>query len=91
MYFGYIKNTFTSLGRLSSLVVAAMLIVAGVSSAHAAWKPTDTVTIVVPFGPGGSADRTARMIHRILTKEKIVDAKIVVAISLSKKRILITC
>jgi putative tricarboxylic transport membrane protein len=78
MYFGYIKNTFTSLGRLSSLVVAAMLIVAGVSSAHAAWKPTDTVTIVVPFGPGGSADRTARMIHRILTKEKIVDAKIVV-------------
>ncbi|MDA0656044.1 MAG: tripartite tricarboxylate transporter substrate binding protein [Proteobacteria bacterium] len=51
---------------------------AGISSAHAAWKPTDTVTIVVPFGPGGSADRTARMIHRILTKEKIVDAKIVV-------------
>jgi putative tricarboxylic transport membrane protein len=83
--YDYLKNhtpwedSMMKFGHARTLLAAAAVVAAvGAVPAQAAWKPTDTVTLVVPFGPGGSADRTARMIQRILTKEKIVDAKLVV-------------
>jgi tripartite-type tricarboxylate transporter receptor subunit TctC len=41
-------------------------------SAAGPWKPEKTVEIVAPSGPGGTTDRTARVVARILTQHKLV-------------------
>jgi putative tricarboxylic transport membrane protein len=49
------------------------------AAAHAAsgpWKPEKTVEIVAPSGPGGTTDRTARVVARILTQHKLVDVPV---------------
>ena len=43
----------------------ACLVVAGVASAQE-WKPARNVDIVVASGAGGSSDRTARVVQRLL-------------------------
>jgi putative tricarboxylic transport membrane protein len=45
-------------------------------SAAAAWKPDKAIEIVAPSGPGGTTDRTARVIARILTQNKLVDVPV---------------
>jgi putative tricarboxylic transport membrane protein len=45
--------------------VAAALVAAG-SAAAQDWKPTQNVDIVVASGAGGSSDRTARVVQRLL-------------------------
>jgi putative tricarboxylic transport membrane protein len=57
------------------------LVLAGcatLSSAQPAWRPDRTVEIVVPAGTGGSIDGTARLIHRVLQFNRIVDAPVIV-------------
>lgn len=49
--------------------IAAIFIAAALASpaAHSAeWKPTSTVEMVVPTSPGGAADRTGRLVQRLL-------------------------
>jgi putative tricarboxylic transport membrane protein len=42
----------------------------------AQWKPDRTVEIVAPSGPGGTTDRTARVVAKILTQHKLVDVPV---------------
>jgi len=65
--------------RHSSVIAALALACALAHSwAHAQWKPTRDVEIVVPFGVGGGADLTARTVARILTEEKIVPVAVTI-------------
>lgn len=40
------------------------------------WKPQKAVEIVAPSGPGGTTDRTARAVARILIQHKLVDVPV---------------
>lgn len=64
------------LGRL----VAAVLVFAFTSivpqSASAQWKPTRDVEFVIPFAVGGGADLLARVVHKVITEEKLVPVSI---------------
>ncbi len=65
------------LGRL----LAAMLPIVSMSwmqPAAAAWQPEGPITIIVPSGPGGGNDRTARVLARVLQEEKLIANPIVV-------------
>jgi putative tricarboxylic transport membrane protein len=56
-----------------ALVCAAALLAL---PAAAQWKPEKTVEIIAPSGPGGTTDRTARVVQRILTMHKLVDVPV---------------
>jgi putative tricarboxylic transport membrane protein len=60
--------------------LAAMLVCAltmpTASSAASAWKPERAIEIVAPSGAGGTTDRTARVVARILTQHKLVDVPV---------------
>ena len=47
---------------------AALLVAAAIPSAHAENYPAHTVTIIVPFAPGGPADVTGRVLADILSR-----------------------
>lgn len=70
--------------KLVERMVAALVCVAVCTAgpwavaAQAQWKPTRDVEIVVPFGVGGGADLTARMVARIMTEEKIVPVAVTI-------------
>jgi putative tricarboxylic transport membrane protein len=42
------------------------------AAAAQGWKPTKDVEFVIPFAVGGGADLMARVIHKIMTEEKLV-------------------
>jgi putative tricarboxylic transport membrane protein len=44
------------------------------AAAAPAWKPADSVEVIVGAGPGGGNDNVARMIHRILQEKRFVEA-----------------
>jgi tripartite-type tricarboxylate transporter receptor subunit TctC len=48
------------------------------AGAQDTWKPTRPVTIIVPNAPGGTSDRTAREMQRVLMANRLVDTSIVV-------------
>jgi putative tricarboxylic transport membrane protein len=56
---------------LVSLLLAVPLAAFGQS-----WKPTKEVEFVIPFAVGGGADLLARVIHKIITEEKMVPVPI---------------
>jgi putative tricarboxylic transport membrane protein len=58
--------------------LAAVIGFAGVDEAHAQWKPTKTVELVVPAGTGGGADQMARMIQGIVQKHNLMEQSLVV-------------
>jgi putative tricarboxylic transport membrane protein len=60
--------------RFACFFVLAVLPLA----AAAQWKPTKDVEFVVPFGLGGGADLMARVIHKVITEEKLVPVPIAV-------------
>jgi putative tricarboxylic transport membrane protein len=45
-------------------------------SAASTWKPERAIEIVAPSGAGGTTDRTARVVARILTQHKLVDVPV---------------
>ena len=60
---------------------AALALAGAAALSHSqqpSWKPERTVEIVVPAGTGGSIDGTARLIHRVITFNRIVEAPAVV-------------
>jgi putative tricarboxylic transport membrane protein len=46
--------------------------------AHAEWKPTRNVELIVPAGTGGGADQMARMIQGIIQKHGLMEQSLVV-------------
>lgn len=50
----------------------------GLCLAQGAWSPQRNVEIVVGSAPGGSNDKTARQVERILTDKKLVNATLTV-------------
>lgn len=59
--------------------IAIWSVVAGLMAAAPAaaqWKPERPIEIVAPSGPGGTTDRTARVVARILTQHKLVDVPV---------------
>lgn len=63
---------------LAVLVAGLFAVCAWVANAVAAiaWKPDKAVEIVAPSGAGGTTDRTARVVARILTQYKLVDVPV---------------
>jgi putative tricarboxylic transport membrane protein len=59
------------------LLCAALAAASSVASAQA-WSPQRNVEIVVGSAPGGSNDKTARQVERILTANKIVGTSLTV-------------
>lgn len=62
----------------TTAIAAALLAVASLEAAAQNWVPTRPVEIVVPSAPGGSNDKTARTVERILQEKKLVPTSIVV-------------
>jgi tripartite-type tricarboxylate transporter receptor subunit TctC len=54
------------------LGAAALIGVAAVTPAAAAWEPTKSVEVVVPAGAGGASDQMARTIQGIVMKYKLM-------------------
>ena len=63
-----------SLGVALAVAVTAL---AAPLAAHA-WTPSKTVEIVVPSAPGGSNDKTARTVERILNEKRLVPSTITI-------------
>ena len=58
--------------------VTAVLVAASVSVLAQAWSPQRNVEIVVGSAPGGSNDKTARQVERILVEKRIVSTPLTV-------------
>jgi putative tricarboxylic transport membrane protein len=57
---------------LAGVAVVAVAANIGGALAQPDWKPTREVEFVIPFAVGGGADLMARVIHKIMTEEKLV-------------------
>ncbi|HYC44180.1 MAG TPA: tripartite tricarboxylate transporter substrate binding protein [Burkholderiales bacterium] len=64
--------------RLSRIVLAAALLAASALVHAQGWAPQKNVEIVVGSAPGGSNDKTARTVERILVDNKLVPTTITV-------------
>ncbi|HJQ64511.1 MAG TPA: tripartite tricarboxylate transporter substrate binding protein, partial [Burkholderiales bacterium] len=60
------------------LLIAAALAVASVNVYAQAWAPQKNVEIVAGSAPGGSNDKTARAMERILAGNKLVPTTLTV-------------
>ena len=64
--------------KIAAIALAA-IVTAGSAPSHAqGWTPQKNVEIVVGSAPGGSNDKTARTVERILTQMKLVPVSITV-------------
>ena len=59
--------------RPAGLLLSLALLAASGAAAQEAWKPSRPVTLIAPNAPGGTSDRTAREIQRIIQKHQLVD------------------
>ena len=64
--------------RMRFWIGIALAGAAGVCAAQGAWSPQRNVEIVVGSAPGGSNDKTARQVERILVEKRIVSAPLTV-------------
>jgi putative tricarboxylic transport membrane protein len=60
------------------LTLSATLVAASASALAQAWSPQRNVEIVVGSAPGGSNDKTARQVERILNEKKLVNTTLTV-------------
>jgi putative tricarboxylic transport membrane protein len=60
----------------SAAITVTLLFLGWMNPAAAQWKPEKPVEIVAPSGAGGTTDRTARVVARILTAHKLVDVPV---------------
>jgi putative tricarboxylic transport membrane protein len=61
---------------LASTAALAVAVHGRDALAQAEWKPTKDVEFVIPFAVGGGSDLMARVIHKIITEEKLVPVSI---------------
>lgn len=59
-------------GFIIGAAVSVLLVATG-AHAQEAWKPTRPITLIAPNAPGGTSDRTARELQRILQKHQLID------------------
>lgn len=72
-------NETTWSGRASAIACCVSWLLAAVPAhAQQAWKPSRPVMFVVPNAPGGTSDRAARTIQRIVQAHKLMDVSIVI-------------
>ena len=60
----------------------ALLVALGIAApayAQSVWKPSRSVMFIVPNAPGGTSDRAARTLARIMQAHKLIDVPIVIA------------
>ena len=60
---------------LRAAALAALTVLAA-GAAHAQWKPTKSVDLIVHTGPGGGSDVLARAIAAMMEKEKLLPVRI---------------
>lgn len=69
---------FTALNDVTSIMAGIVLATVSAASFAQSWKPDKTVEIVVSSAPGGSNDRVARMIQKIVQEQKLIPVPITV-------------
>lgn len=57
-------------------ITVILFLLGAAHPAAAQWKPEKPIEIVAPSGAGGTTDRTARVVARILTTHKLVDVPV---------------
>lgn len=62
--------------RYAAALAACAVITGTGKEALAQWKPEKTIEIIAPSGPGGTTDRTARVVAKILLQHKLVDVPV---------------
>jgi len=62
--------------RYTAVLAACAVITGTGGEAQAQWKPERSIEIIAPSGPGGTTDRTARVVAKILTQHKLVDVPV---------------
>lgn len=67
-----------ALKYVTSLAAGIVLAAASTAGFAQAWKPEKTVEIVVSSAPGGSNDRVARMIQKVVQEQKLIPVPITV-------------
>ena len=70
--------------RFAALACIALALVSAIGFAvpvyaQGNWKPSRSVMFIVPNAPGGTSDRAARTLQRILQAHKLIDVPIVIA------------
>ncbi|MDB5762465.1 MAG: putative tricarboxylic transport rane protein [Herminiimonas sp.] len=68
------RNEIMHFSRIISIAAAVFATCLG-GSAHADWKPTKTIDVIVHTGPGGGNDVLARTIANMLEKEKLLPVR----------------
>jgi putative tricarboxylic transport membrane protein len=64
--------------KVIPVLLLATLLASSASALAQAWSPQRNVEIVVGTAPGGSNDKTARQVERILNEKKLVSATITI-------------
>ena len=64
--------------KVIPVLLSAVLLTSSASALAQAWSPQRTVEIVVGSAPGGSNDKTARQVERILIEKRIVSTPLTV-------------
>ncbi|MBM3358809.1 MAG: tripartite tricarboxylate transporter substrate binding protein [Betaproteobacteria bacterium] len=65
--------------KTTHLVLSALLFAASAPASAQGWSPQKNVEIVVGSAPGGSNDKTARQVERILTGERLLNTTMTVS------------
>ena len=63
---------------LQTLGAVLLALAGGAACAQDTWKPTRPVTLIAPNAPGGTSDRTAREMQRIVMANRLIDVSLVV-------------
>ena len=62
----------------AAMLVLPIALLGAPAGAQDTWKPTRPVTLIAPNAPGGTSDRTAREMQRVIQANRLVDVTIVV-------------
>ncbi len=71
-HFSNVACVFDFIRVYLRLSAATLGLVLACAAAHAQWQPSKNVEIVVPSAPGGSNDKTARAIERVVHDKRLM-------------------